>query len=148
MEKPMSVEARLNIVTLGVADLDVSRRFYVEGLGWRASSASQDKIVFIQLGGIVLALHPREMLAEDATVPADGSGFRGITLAHNVRDKADVAPILAHAEKAGGRIVKAAHDVYWGGHSGYFADPDGFLWEVAWNPYAEMNDKGELVLAE
>jgi len=140
------VEARINIVTLGVSDLQRARKFYEEGLGWKASSASQDTIVFFQLGGIVLALYPRGLLADDATVLADGSGFRGITLAHNARAKEDVAGILKIAEAAGGKIVKPAQDVFWGGHSGYFTDPDGHLWEVAWNPHFKLNQRGEVEL--
>ena len=141
-----TVEARLNIVTLGVSDLIKARKFYEEGLGWKASSASQDTIVFFQLGGIVLALYPRDLLADDATVQAAGSGFRGFTLAHNVREKQEVAEILKIAEAAGGKIVKPAQDVFWGGHSGYFADPDGHLWEVAWNPHLTLNRRGEVKL--
>src|SRR5579885_3637377 len=128
------MESRLNIVTLGVSDTARSRRFY-EALGWKASSASQGDIVFFQLGGMVLALYSREALAEDATVAAAGSGFRGVTLAQNVRSKEEVARALKVAEAAGAKILKPAQDVFWGGHSGYFADPDGHLWEVAWNPH-------------
>jgi uncharacterized protein len=143
----MEIEPRLSIVTLGVADLVRARRFYEEGLGWKASSASQGNIVFFQLGGMALALYPREALAEDACVDAKGSGFSGITLAYNVRAKAEVSAFLAVAEAAGGKILKPAQDVFWGGHSGYFADPDGHLWEVAWNPYSKLNERGELVLS-
>jgi len=143
----MEIEPRLSIVTLGVADLVRARRFYEEGLGWKASSASQGDVVFFQLGGMALALYPREALAEDACVDAKGSGFSGITLAYNVRAKAEVSAFLAVAEAAGGKILKPARDVFWGGHSGYFADPDGHLWEVAWNPYSNLNERGELVLS-
>jgi uncharacterized protein len=143
----MEIEPRLSIVTLGVADLVRARRFYEEGLGWKASSASQGDVVFFQLGGMALALYPREALAGDACVDAKGSGFSGITLAHNVRAKAEVSAFLAVAEAAGGKILKPARDVFWGGHSGYFADPDGHLWEVAWNPYSNLNERGELVLS-
>ena len=85
-------------------------------------------------------------LAEDATVKVIGSGFSGITLAQNVREKGEVAEILKVAEAAGGKIVKPAQDVFWGGHSGYFADPDGYLWDVAWNPYFMLNERGEVEL--
>ena len=100
------------------------------------------------LGGLVLALYPWKTLAEDALQgsSAAGEGFRGMTLAHNVADKESVAPLLALAEKAGGRIVKPAQDVFWGGHSGYFADLDGHLWEVAWNPFVSLSSTGELIL--
>lgn len=140
------MDPRISIVTLGVADLAVSRRFYEAGLGWKAAAASTDAICFFQLGGLVLALYPRDLLAEDAMVAAEGGGFRGVTLAHNVREKTKVAAVLSLAERAGGRVTKAAQDVFWGGHSGYFADPDGYLWEVAWNPYFPLNERGEIKL--
>jgi uncharacterized protein len=92
-------------------------------------------ISFFELGKTWLALYPRELLAADATVPAEGSGFRGFALAHNVRTKEQVDELLSHVAAHGGRIVKPAQVAEWGGYSGYFADPDGFLWEVAWNPH-------------
>lgn len=140
------MEARLNIVTLGVSDLRKAREFYERGLGWKASAASQEGIVFFQLGGIVLTLYPRDSLAEDATVEPAGNSFRGITLAQNVHEKEEVSEILKAAEAAGGKIVKPAQDVFWGGHSGYFADPDGHLWEIAWNPHFKLNARGEVEL--
>lgn len=137
------MEPRVSIITLGVADLARARAFY-ERMGFRASSASQGDIVFFQAGGLALALYPRAALAEDATLAETGSGFRGVTLAHNVREKVQVAAILAEADAAGGRIVKPAQDVFWGGHSGYFADPDGHLWEVAWNPHLPILADGSV----
>ena len=142
----MPFEPRLSIVTLGVADLEKARKFY-ELLGWTASPASQGDIVFFQLGGMALALYPRDALAEDACVDVEGGGFRGITLAYNVRSKQEVAVLLNVAEAAGGKILKPAQDVFWGGHSGYFADVDGHLWEVAWNPYSKLNERGEIELS-
>jgi hypothetical protein len=139
------MEPRISIVTLGVANLARSRAFY-EAMGFRASSASQGDIVFFQAGAMVLALYPREALAEDAAVAAGGDGFRGLSLAHNVRAREEVAAILAQAAAAGGRIVKPAQDVFWGGHSGYFADPDGHLWEVAWNPHLPLSAEGAPML--
>jgi catechol 2,3-dioxygenase-like lactoylglutathione lyase family enzyme len=139
------MESRISLVTLGITDLARSRKFY-ESLGWKASPASQGDVVFFKGRGVVLALYPRHALAEDATVPNDGHGFRGITLAHNVRAKEEVAAALQEAERAGGRVVKPAQDVFWGGHSGYFADPDGHLWEVAWNPHFPLDAAGEVTL--
>src|SRR5271155_4834720 len=104
----MKVEARLNIVTLGVSDLRKARKFYERGLGWKVSSASQGDIVFLQLGGVVLALYPRDLLADDATVKRVEIGFSGITLAQNVSDKKQVREVLKIAEAAGGKIVKPA----------------------------------------
>jgi uncharacterized protein len=142
----MKMEPRINLVTLGVSDIKKAREFYEKGLGWKVSSASQNDVVFFQLGGMVLSLYPHHLLAEDATVDAAGSGFRGVTLAQNVREKSDVAEVLNIAEAAGGKIVKPAQDVFWGGHSGYFADPDGHLWEVAWNPHFKLNERCEVEL--
>lgn len=144
------MEQRVSLITLGVADLPRSRRFYEEGLGWTASAASQESIVFFQLGGIGLALYGRAALAEDAGLPdrhdADGGGFGGITLAHNVRSKEEVDSLLALAERAGGRLLKPGQSVFWGGYSGYFADPDGHPWEVAWNPFAPLAEDGSIRL--
>jgi catechol 2,3-dioxygenase-like lactoylglutathione lyase family enzyme len=142
------MEPRLSLITLGVTDFARALAFYRDGLGFPLSPASQDDVAFFRTGGIVLALYPRHKLAEDATVPDDArpGAFAGVALAHNVRDKADVAAVLAQAAAAGGRVVKPAQDVFWGGHSGYFADPDGHLWEVAWNPGFPLADDGRVVL--
>jgi catechol 2,3-dioxygenase-like lactoylglutathione lyase family enzyme len=142
---PSPLRLQLNIVTLGVSDLKVARDFY-ESLGWTASSASQGDIVFFRAGGVVLALYPRAKLAEDAKVTAKGSGFRCFTLAYNVRKKEEVAPFLSVAAASGGKILKPAEDVFWGGHHGYFSDPDGNLWEVAWNPFFKLSRNGLLEL--
>ena len=99
-------------------------------------------IVFFQLGGVAFALFPRNELAKDANVPADGQGFRGFSLAYNTRNREEVDSVLAQAEAAGARILKPAQEAFWGGYSGYFADPDGFLWEVAWNPSFGVADDG------
>jgi catechol 2,3-dioxygenase-like lactoylglutathione lyase family enzyme len=140
------MEQRLTVVTLGVASIDRARRFYCEGLGWRASSASSENIVFIAAGGVVLGLYPRNSLAEDAHLPAAGSGFGGITLAHNVRSKADVDAVLVVAVAAGAKLLKPAQDVFWGGYSGYFADLDGHPWEVAFNPHWPLMTDGRVAL--
>lgn len=129
------MEPRISIITLGVRDLPASIRFYRDGLGLPIRPGDSEDIAFFNLQGTMLALYPREALAEEAAVPAQGNGFAGFTLAHNVRTKEDVDRVLAYAVEVGARLVKPAQDVFWGGYSGYFADPDGFLWEVAWNPY-------------
>jgi catechol 2,3-dioxygenase-like lactoylglutathione lyase family enzyme len=142
------MEQRLSLVTLGVADLAHSRRFYEEGLGWRASGASTGEVAFFQLGGIALALWSREALAEDARLPGPGpsAALGGIALAHNVRTREEVDAILARARAAGGRVLRPGEDASWGGYTGYFADPDGHLWEVAWNPHFTLRDDGSLRL--
>lgn len=127
------MEPRLSFVTLGVADLARATRFYKEVLGFPQMDGPPE-ISFFELGKTWLSLFPRVDLAADAGVPADGTGFPGFTLAHNVRSQADVDRVMAEVRQAGGRIVKPPVRTEWGGYSGYFADPDGFLWEVAWNP--------------
>jgi catechol 2,3-dioxygenase-like lactoylglutathione lyase family enzyme len=128
------MQPRLSLVTLGVTDLEASRVFYEEVLGL-PRIATPPGIYFFELGRTWLSLFPREELAKDAEVPEAGSGFRGFTLAHNVRTEIEVDELIAHVERSGGRVVKRPHRADWGGYSGYFADPDGFLWEVAFNPH-------------
>lgn len=127
------MQPRLTLVTLGTGDLTRAVAFY-EALGWTRSLAHLTGVAFFQAGGTVLSLYPREKLAEDARVPAEGSGFRGFSLAYNTASREETDAVLAAAVEAGGTLVKAAEDVFWGGYSGYVADPDGTLWEVAWNP--------------
>lgn len=142
------MEARITMLTLGVHDLPRAVRFYQQGLGWPLSSMSNENVAFFRTGGVVLGLYPWNDLAEDATVDAAGSGFRGVTIAHNVAEREEVAAVLEQAQSAGGKIVKPAQDVFWGGHSGYFSDPDGYLWEVAWNPLAPLGPDGAMQLPE
>ncbi len=141
------MERRVSFITLGVADLARARAFY-EKLGFHASSASQDDIVFFQLGGLALGIFPWAKLAEDVGIAEEGVGFRGVTIAYNTRSKEEVAAVLAEAVAAGGTLVKPAQDVFWGGHSGYFADPDGHLWEVAHNPFVPMDANGVITLPD
>ena len=131
------MKAKISLITLGVADLKRALTFYRDGLGF-PTEGDNENIVFLKLAGAWLALFPRDRLAEDAQVGSAGSGFSGFTLGHNVASKQDVDETLRLAEKAGAKIIKPAQDVFWGGYSGYFADPDGFLWEVAWNPYIDL----------
>ncbi|MFI0610054.1 MAG: VOC family protein [Anaerolineae bacterium] len=137
---------RLHIITLGVHDFERALRFYRDGLGWTPSAASQGDIAFFDAGGVVLALHPREALAADAGVPAVGSGFNGLTLAHNVASREAVDAVIRAVEAAGATVVKAPEEAFWGGYSGYFADPEGQLWEVAHNPFFPFDDAGRIVL--
>jgi uncharacterized protein len=141
------MEQRISIITLGVADLVRSREFY-ERLGWRRSMSNAEGIVFFQAGGMALALFPRNELAKDANIPADGQGFSGITVAHNARSRQEVDSVLAEAMIAGAKLLKPAQDVFWGGYSGYFSDPDGFLWEVAWNPHFPISDDGSIQIPD
>lgn len=137
------MEQRLSLITLGVKDLSQSREFY-ERLGWRRSMAQAEGIAFFQVGGVALALYPRGELAKDANVSAEGGGFSGMALAYNTRHREEVDSVLAEAQAAGAQLVKSAQEAFWGGYSGYFSDPDGFLWEVAWNPSFQIAEDGSV----
>jgi len=141
------VQLRLSLVTLGVADVANSRRFY-EAMGLAASGASQAEVAFFQLGNVVLALFGRADLAQDANVADGPPGFSGIALAWNVPSEREVDEALAQAVASGGRLVKPGQKVFWGGCSGYFADPDGHLWEVAFNPFFPLDDAGRISLPD
>ena len=139
------MEARIHAITLGVSDLASSRKFY-EAMGWKASSTSNEKYAVFHCKGALLALFPEKELAKDPQVDPSRTGFRGVTLAYNVVNKEDVAKVLSMAESAGTKIVKVAEDVFWGGQSDYFSDPDGHLTEVAWNPLWKFNPDGSINL--
>jgi len=140
------MEARVSFVTLGVSDFQRSVKFYRDGLGLPLSSASKGDVAFFKTGGIVLALYPSDKLAEDAKVSPEGSGFGRMALAHNVRRREEVSEVLALAAAAGARITKPAQDTFWGGHGGYFSDPDGHLWEIVWNPFFPIAEDGKVVV--
>lgn len=139
------MEQRLSMVTLGVADMALSRSFY-ERLGWQASPASNEHVTFFTAGGTVLALFGRTALAEDAGIADSPGDFGAVSLAHNVSTRALVAEALEQARTAGARIIRPAEEVFWGGVRGYFADPDGHLWEVAWNPHFPLDAHGAVTL--
>lgn len=147
------MQPRLTLVTLGVADVARATAFY-QRLGFARAAASNDRVTFMQAGGVVLSLFGRRALADDVGLPpstpgADAPiGFAGITLAHNVRSEAEVDAVLAEAVAAGARLLKPGQKVFWGGYSGYFADLDGHLWEVAHNPFAHLDEQGLMRLGE
>lgn len=142
------MEPRITLITLGVADLPRGVRFYSDGLSWPPTYEADAPIAFFDTPGTRLALYPLDQLAGDISpeLSPTRAGFGGITLAYNVRTRAEVAAVLALAERAGGRIVKPAQDAFWGGHSGYFCDPDGHYWEVAWNPVLPLDENGVMNL--
>jgi len=133
------MKPKISIVTLGVEDLERATRFYGEGLGLPRHDFGGDNISFFCLEGTWLALYPREELAKDIGVTVTTqTGFSGITLAHNVASKSDVDTVLDQAVSAGAQLIKTAVEVFWGGYSGYFQDPDGYYWEVSYNPYQDL----------
>jgi len=142
---PVVKPNRMSIVTLGVKDLEASARFYEKIFGV-APDRSNDGVRFFHLPGVWLTVFPLSELAKDIGLPESTprSGFSGITLAHNARSRDDVLAIFDHVKSAGATIVKEPHDTFWGGFSGYFADPDGYYWEVAWGPMFDFDPDGTL----
>ncbi len=138
------MEQRVSVVTLGVEDLDRARAFY-EALGWASPSTPEDGVVFFPSGGMVLALWSRTLLAEDSAV-TDPGGWGGVTLAHNVASPAAVDAVLNQAEAAGATIGRRGASTFWGGYSGVFLDPDGHPWEVAHNPFWQMDEAGAITI--
>jgi uncharacterized protein len=137
------MEQRISLVTLGVKDLAVSKRFYVDGLGWKPVFQNNE-IIFFQTGGMIFALFLRDKLAEDFQTDPETFGRAAMSLAYNVRAKSEVDLLLKQAATAGAEILKPAREASWGGYSGYFADPDGFAWEVAWNPVWHVAPDGSV----
>jgi catechol 2,3-dioxygenase-like lactoylglutathione lyase family enzyme len=140
------MDQHLHIITLGVKDFQRSLQFYSQTLGWKPSGTSTDDIAFFQAGGVVLAIYPREKLAEDALTTREGTGFSAITLAYNARSETEVDEIIRVLRSKGVKIIKDPQKVFWGGYSSYFADPDGFHWEVAYNPFSLFDENGNLKL--
>jgi uncharacterized protein len=139
----MLLEQRLSVITLGVHNLAASKAFYTNGLGWNLAKKSQDALAVFQLGGIALCLFEKQALLEDVGLALEG-GFSGITLAYNARSKTEVDSVLLQAKNAGGHSIKPAQDVFWGGYSGYFSDLDGHVFEVAWNPFWPLDERGNI----
>ncbi|ELY89384.1 VOC family protein [Natrialba taiwanensis] len=133
------MDPHVSLVTLGVSDMAHAIAFYRDGLGLSMREREGDGPAFFPLEGTWIALYPRDALAEDATVSSEGDGFAGVTIAHNVENREAVDTVLREAADAGARIVKQAREADWGGYSGYFADPDDHLWEVAWNPVLDID---------
>jgi uncharacterized protein len=144
------VEPRVSLITLGVSDLERAIAFYRDGLGWPKSNIGGDEVAFLKSGGVVIALFPRSSFAADAGVDEDDvehGGFPRFSLAHNVAEERQVDSVLAEAAEAGATIVKEAQEIFFGRH-GFFSDPDGFLWEVAWNPSFPMGADGSIELPD
>lgn len=137
---------KFNLITLGVADIKKALEFYETGLGWKKSSESTENMIFFPLGGMVLGLYPRNLLAEDVTISEEGSGFTGLSICYNAKSELEVDTVLEEVKTLGAEIVKPAQKVFWGGYSGYFKDLDGHLFEVAFNPYWEFDENDNVIL--
>jgi len=139
------VEQRISMITLAVEDLAASRRFYEDGLGWQAAGSSNDDIAFYAIAGMVLGLYPRAELSRETGVDI-AAGPGAITLAFNARSRDEVDSVISQAVEAGAKSIKAAEEAFWGGYSGYIADPDGHLIEIAHNPFWSIDDNGHIAL--
>jgi catechol 2,3-dioxygenase-like lactoylglutathione lyase family enzyme len=141
------MEPRVTLITLTTRDLERAVRFYRDGLGWPLSEHSvAGDVAFFQAGGMVVGIYGLESQLADAQIAEAGTGFGGIVLAHNVRSATEVDAVLREAVAAGARLLRAGYTAPWGGYIGYFADPDGHTWEVAWNPGWPLAEDGSLTL--
>lgn len=140
------MKPRLNIVTLGVSNLQKSKEFYRKALGWEPAPGSSESIIFFHQGGIIVGLYPFDKLAEDAGVPTEKPSFPGVTLAINRESKEEVDELFARVIKSGATILIKPRDTFWGGYDAYFADPDGYAWEIAWAPFWQYDEQGSLTL--
>ena len=131
-----AMEQRMSFITLGVENLNKSVDFYENKFGWKHSELSNDAIIFFQLNGILLSIYDRHKLAEDATIDSSGNGFKGFTLSYLTRSEKEVNDLIETLRKQNVKIIKEPQKVFWGGYSSYISDPDGYLWEIAFNPYA------------
>jgi len=136
----LTFDQRVSLITLGVRDIEASWAFY-RALGWAEVEAPAGVVAF-DLIGQTLGLYPLDMLAADIGVPVETLGHGAMTLAHNVRSKDDVGALMGLAIGAGGRELRPPSDIFWGGYVGYFADPDGHIWEIAWNPHSPLRNNG------
>ncbi|MCT8334532.1 VOC family protein [Leptospira sp. 85282-16] len=140
---------RINLITLGVSDLQRSINFYEKGLGWKLSKESNDNVAFFQIGALVFGLFGEKALAEDIGIPFQNrQEFSGITLAQNQTSEAEVDAVINKVRSLGAIILKEPQKVFWGGYSGYFKDFDGHIFEVAYNPFFPLNEKGEIILSK
>lgn len=140
------MKPRLNVVTIGVSDLPRSRQFYMDAFGWQPAPGSSDQIVFFSHGGVIFSIYPMELLAEDAGLPADRSGFSGVNLAMMQDTKEAVDATFKKALECGARPLVEPRDTFWGGYDCYFADPDGHQWEIAWADMWQYDEQGSLMM--
>lgn len=139
------MEQRATIIGLGVKNLESATNFYKDKFGWELMDSSNENISFFQLNGILLSLYAREKLAEDAQVSPEGNGFKGFTLAYNTRTKEEVDVLIEQLSQRGVKVVKQPEEVFWGGYSGYISDLDDNLWEIAFNPYLQLDEQGNTI---
>jgi len=137
---------KINLITLGVDNFERSLNFYEKGLGWKKSEKSMEELALFPLGGVTLALYPRMELANDANLQYQPTEFSGVTISYNAKSEKEVDDVLSEVEKLGATIIKPAQKVFWGGYSGYFKDLDGYVIEVAYNPFWELDENDDLLL--
>ena len=139
------MEQRLTYITLGVNDLKRMTDFYENVFGWKREKGSSEGVTFFKLNGIILSLFGREALAEDAGISSEGTGFKPFSLAYNLSSEKEVDELYAVLESKGAKVIKRPQKVFWGGDSSYIADPEDNLWEIAYNPYLSLDNKGDVI---
>lgn len=138
------MQQRMTMLGLGVKDLETAKTFYEAVFGWTRMQPEHEGIVFYRLNGVILSLYPSDKLAEDAKVSPHGTGFKGVTCAYNTQTEEEVDSLFSEFKSKGVSIIKMPEKVAWGGYSGYIADPDGHLWEIAYNPFWKLDSDGNL----
>ena len=134
------MKQKISMITLGVKDFQKSFQFYNDGLKFKAHNYKDgDNFAVFEMEGSWLSIYPKDKLAEDITIEDNGKGFGGFTLAHNVKSKEIVDTVFQEVIKAGGKPIKIPQEVFWGGYSAYFADPDNYYWEIAYNPFTDLS---------
>lgn len=141
----IKMEQRLTLITLGVSDLEKSTKFYEECFGWKKAGSSNEDITFFQLNGVMLSLYERDELAKDIGIQPGGEGFSGFTISYNTRNEEEVDEIIERMRDEDVKIIKEPKKAFWGGYNSYIADPDGYLWEIAFNPYMDLDENGNIM---
>jgi len=136
----------ISLITLGVRDFNRSLAFYRDTLGWETTATEDDPVAFFQLQNLIFGIFPKSELAKDAGVHNDGNGFPGFSLAQNLASETEVNAAFTKLKAKGVTIMKEPQKAEWGGYSGYFSDPDGYLWELAWNPFWKMDENGQVTI--
>ncbi|MCR9288519.1 MAG: VOC family protein [Bacteroidetes bacterium] len=139
------MEQRLSILTLGVSDLKTAEKFYIEVFGWEKSPMSQPTIIFLKMNGLLLSLYPLQKFKEEVNLDVKKEGFPTFTMAYNARSEAEVNILFEQFKERGAKILKMPEKVFWGGYSGYISDPDGYFWEIAFNPFLKLDEAGNII---
>jgi uncharacterized glyoxalase superfamily protein PhnB len=139
------MEQRLSLITLGTENVPALTSFYEETFGWKPLPNSNEEVTFFQLNGFQLGIFGKQALAEDAQISSAGSGFKGFSLSYNLQSQKEVDELFKELKAKNVKVLKEPQKVFWGGYSGYIADLDGNIWEIAHNPYMEFDEDGNVI---